>query len=70
CWVQEEPQNMGAWGFVDGRLWNLLDALGGDRYLRQASRVPSASPAAGQHVVHEQELRQLLDDALGPATPA
>jgi multifunctional 2-oxoglutarate metabolism enzyme len=34
--------------------------------LRRASRVPSASPAAGQHVVHDQELEQLLDDTLGP----
>jgi multifunctional 2-oxoglutarate metabolism enzyme len=67
CWVQEEPENMGAWGFVDGRLWNLLEELGDDRRLRRASRVPSASPAAGQHVVHEQELEQLLDDTFGPS---
>jgi multifunctional 2-oxoglutarate metabolism enzyme len=65
-WVQEEPRNMGAWGFVDGRLWNLLEELGDDRKLRCAARVPSASPAAGQHVVHEQELEQLLDDTFDP----
>ncbi len=65
CWVQEEPENMGPWPFVDGRLWNLLDDLGDGRRLRQASRVPSASPAAGQHVVHDQEHEQLLDEALG-----
>jgi multifunctional 2-oxoglutarate metabolism enzyme len=65
CWVQEEPENMGAWGFVDGRLWNLLESLGGDRRLRRATRVPSASPAAGQHVVHEQEHEQLMQQALG-----
>jgi multifunctional 2-oxoglutarate metabolism enzyme len=62
CWVQEEPENMGAWGFVDGRLWNLLEELDDGRRLRRATRVPSASPAAGQHVVHEQELEQLLDE--------
>ena len=61
-WTQEEPQNMGSWGFVDGRLWNILDELGGGRRLRCVSRIPSASPAAGQHVVHDQELEQLLDD--------
>jgi multifunctional 2-oxoglutarate metabolism enzyme len=66
-WVQEEPENMGPWGFVDGRLWNLLEGLDDDRKLRQASRAPSASPAAGQHVVHEQELEQLLEETLGPA---
>jgi 2-oxoglutarate dehydrogenase E1 component len=62
-WVQEEPQNMGAWGFVDGRLWNILEGLGDGRRLRQASRAPSASPATGQYVVHGQEHEQLLDDA-------
>ncbi len=66
CWAQEEPENMGPWGFVDGRLWNLLEELDDGRELRRASRVPSASPAAGQHVVHEQELEQLLEDILGP----
>ena len=64
CWVQEEPENMGAWGFVDGRLWNLLEALGDGRRLRRATRAPSASPAAGQHVVHEQEHEQLMAEAL------
>jgi 2-oxoglutarate decarboxylase len=63
-WAQEEPANMGPWGFVDGRIWNILDALKkkGKRKLRSVSRVPSASPAAGQHVVHDQELAQLLGD--------
>jgi multifunctional 2-oxoglutarate metabolism enzyme len=69
CWVQEEPENMGPWPFVDGRLWNLLEELDDDRKLRQSSRVPSASPAAGQAVVHAQELEQLLEEALAPATP-
>jgi multifunctional 2-oxoglutarate metabolism enzyme len=65
-WVQEEPSNMGAWGFVDGLLWNLLEEIGGDRQLRHAARVPSASPAAGQSVVHGQELEQLLGDTFDP----
>ncbi len=62
-WAQEEPKNMGPWGFVDGRLWNILNNLGGGRRLRRVSRVASASPATGSHVVHGQELRQLLDEA-------
>jgi 2-oxoglutarate decarboxylase len=61
-WVQEEPENMGPWPFVDGRIWNLLDELGDGRELRRATRVASASPATGQHVVHDQELEQLLGD--------
>jgi multifunctional 2-oxoglutarate metabolism enzyme len=63
-WVQEEPGNMGAWSFVDGRLWNLLEELGGGRRLRRASRAFSASPAAGQMAVHQQEHALLMDDAL------
>jgi 2-oxoglutarate decarboxylase len=61
-WAQEEPENMGPWGFVDGRMWNILDQLDGQRRLRRVSRVATASPAAGQHVVHEQELEALLSD--------
>jgi 2-oxoglutarate dehydrogenase complex dehydrogenase (E1) component-like enzyme len=64
-WVQEEPGNMGAWSFVDGRLWNLLEELGDDRQLRRVSRAFSASPAAGQMVVHLQELAQLREESLG-----
>jgi 2-oxoglutarate dehydrogenase E1 component len=64
-WVQEEPGNMGAWSFVDGRLWNLLEAMGDGRQLQRVSRALSASPAAGQMVVHLQELAQLLEESLG-----
>ncbi len=65
-WAQEEPHNMGPWGFVDGRLWNICNDLGGGRRLRRASRVASASPATGSHVVHQQELQQLMDQAITP----
>ncbi|MFP4148241.1 MAG: multifunctional oxoglutarate decarboxylase/oxoglutarate dehydrogenase thiamine pyrophosphate-binding subunit/dihydrolipoyllysine-residue succinyltransferase subunit [Nitriliruptoraceae bacterium] len=68
CWVQEEPANMGAWSFLWPRLSRLLEELGDGRQLRHASRVPSASPAAGQHVVHEQEHEQLLAEAFAPIT--
>jgi multifunctional 2-oxoglutarate metabolism enzyme len=65
-WVQEEPENMGGWGFVAGRLREVLDGLDDGRELRHAARVSSASPATGQHVVHDQELEQLLDDVFDP----
>jgi len=64
-WVQEEPGNMGAWPFVDGRLWNLLESIGDGRQLQRVSRALSASPAAGQMVVHLQELAQILEESLG-----
>ncbi len=66
CWAQEEPINMGPWPFVDGRIWNILDELGDGRKLRKAARVASASPATGSHVVHSQELAQLLGEVFDP----
>ncbi|HEV2757641.1 MAG TPA: multifunctional oxoglutarate decarboxylase/oxoglutarate dehydrogenase thiamine pyrophosphate-binding subunit/dihydrolipoyllysine-residue succinyltransferase subunit [Actinomycetota bacterium] len=59
-WVQEEPENMGAWGFVDARLWDRVV----DRWkLSHASRFESGSPAAGSALVHDQEHRELLERA-------
>jgi 2-oxoglutarate decarboxylase len=56
-WLQEEPENMGAWTFVHGRLHRLLR----DQYsLRHVSRPESASPATGSHTVHQQEQADLL----------
>jgi 2-oxoglutarate dehydrogenase E1 component len=59
-WVQEEPENMGGWPFVDSRLAGLLP----DRVkLGHASRVESGSPASGSTRVHAQELDDLLEEA-------
>jgi 2-oxoglutarate dehydrogenase complex dehydrogenase (E1) component-like enzyme len=60
-WVQEEPANMGAWGFVHARLHRLLR----DRLpLRHIARAPSASPATGSATVHDAEQERLLTGAL------
>ena len=59
-WVQEEPENMGAWRFV----WaNLREHLEKRLTLRHVSRPESASPAAGSSAVHEQEQEDLLTRA-------
>jgi len=61
-WVQEEPENMGPWSFVHGRLHRLLR----DAYeLRHVSRGESGSPATGSHAIHVQEQAQLVERALG-----
>jgi 2-oxoglutarate dehydrogenase E1 component len=61
-WLQEEPENMGAWNFVKGRLYESL----GDRFtISRVSRFESGSPATGSHAIHVQEQEQLLADALG-----
>ncbi len=56
-WVQDEPENMGAWSFVHGRLHRLLR----DRFeLRHVSRPESASPATGSAAAHQLEQEDLL----------
>jgi 2-oxoglutarate dehydrogenase E1 component len=61
-WAQEEPQNMGAWAFVQNRIQALLPK---DVELRYVGRTPSASPATGSYAIHELEQKQLVDLALG-----
>jgi len=57
-WLQEEPENMGPWHFVEHIIWRLKDR-GYD--LRHAARVESGSPATGSKAVHDQELADLMD---------
>jgi len=59
-WVQDEPENMGAWTFAHLRLHRLLRE---DYTLRHAARVESPSPATGSQTIHELEERALLDEA-------
>ncbi|MGH9244340.1 MAG: multifunctional oxoglutarate decarboxylase/oxoglutarate dehydrogenase thiamine pyrophosphate-binding subunit/dihydrolipoyllysine-residue succinyltransferase subunit [Acidimicrobiales bacterium] len=61
-WLQEEPENMGPWNFVKGRLY---EALGDSYTIRRASRFESGSPATGSHGIHVQEQEQLMEEALG-----
>jgi 2-oxoglutarate dehydrogenase E1 component len=57
-WVQEEPGNMGAAGYVLPRLERIAKA-GGLR-VRSVKRSPSASPATGSAKAHELEQKTLL----------
>jgi len=59
-WVQEEPQNMGAWWQWRVRF---CDRLLGRWPLRGVYRAPSASPATGSAASHRLEQRLLLDEA-------
>ncbi len=60
-WVQEEPQNMGGWTFVETRLLNLMPDCPRPIYV---GRTPSASPATGSYVVHGLEQEKLVSEAL------
>jgi 2-oxoglutarate dehydrogenase complex dehydrogenase (E1) component-like enzyme len=59
-WVQEEPENMGAYGFMHLKLHR---ALRGGPKLSHVARPESASPATGSTTVHEREQRELIEGA-------
>jgi len=61
-WLQEEPENMGAWNFVHQRLHKLLRDT---HSLRHVSRAESASPATGSAALHRLEQDDLLIRAVG-----
>src|SRR5438067_2440780 len=57
-WCQEEPQNMGAWTFMEPRLRKLFG-----REIAYAGRDASASPAVGSLVRHKREQACVVRDA-------
>jgi len=63
-WVQDEPANQGAWPHI---ALSTTQAIGGtaidNRVLRRISRRASASPATGNHHLHEDEAKALLVEA-------
>lgn len=64
-WCQEEPENMGAWNFVDRRLEETLKGLSysSPRPLF-IGRKPAASPATGFAEQHQHEQQELILKAL------
>ncbi|MDA3040497.1 MAG: multifunctional oxoglutarate decarboxylase/oxoglutarate dehydrogenase thiamine pyrophosphate-binding subunit/dihydrolipoyllysine-residue succinyltransferase subunit, partial [Actinomycetota bacterium] len=61
-WLQEEPENMGAWNAIKG---NLFKAHGETHDILRVSRSESASPATGSAAVHQQEQAELMERAFG-----
>ncbi len=57
-WCQEEPQNMGAWRFIEPRLRKLF---GHD--VAYAGRKASASPAVGALAIHKRDQAALVAEA-------
>ncbi|HET9148519.1 MAG TPA: 2-oxoglutarate dehydrogenase E1 component [Acetobacteraceae bacterium] len=65
-WCQEEPENMGAWFFIDRRLEAVLTCLDGKaRRPRYVGRRAAASPATGLARTHAAEQAALVAEALG-----
>jgi len=57
-WIQEEPENMGAWWFVRPLLEGILQQL-----LIYVGRKPSASPATGFPKIYRRDQDAILDQA-------
>ncbi|MFO0724989.1 MAG: 2-oxoglutarate dehydrogenase E1 component [Myxococcota bacterium] len=63
-WVQEEPENLGAWSFVRPRLTAVLSAaLDRPLSLGYVGRDEAASPAVGSLYAHQEEEATLLEEA-------
>ncbi|HEY7476543.1 MAG TPA: 2-oxoglutarate dehydrogenase E1 component, partial [Vicinamibacterales bacterium] len=62
-WVQEEPENMGAWEFVRPS----LEGLAGPRRLAVLARPRSSSPAEGSAARHAKNQERLINQAFEAA---
>jgi 2-oxoglutarate dehydrogenase E1 component len=61
-WVQDEPSNMGAWGFIQPQLQELLPK---EKELKYIGRKRSASPAAGSYVMHKKQHAEIIEGVFG-----
>ena len=66
-WAQEEPRNMGAWGYAEPRLRALVAGRVGVRYVGRADR---ASPAEGYNSAHQVEQARIVAEVLAGAVEA
>jgi 2-oxoglutarate dehydrogenase E1 component len=62
-WVQEEPQNMGAWTFVRPRIEDLLK---GSMPIRYIGRRDSGTTAEGSTKAHTAEQSRIVGEAVNP----
>jgi 2-oxoglutarate dehydrogenase E1 component len=63
-WVQDEPANQGPWSYIALRTSEAHGGHGfGSRTLRRISRRATASPATGNHHLHEEEAKALMYEA-------
>lgn len=62
CWVQEEPKNMGAWGYL---LPIFVDAAENiKKQVKYIGRKASAATATGIYQIHIVEQQEIIDSAL------
>ena len=61
-WCQDEPQNQGAWFFIQH---NIHENMHEGQKLGYAGRAASASPAVGYAHLHQEQQKALIDAAFG-----
>ena len=61
-WCQDEPQNQGAWFFIQH---NIHENMQDGQKLGYAGRAASASPAVGYSHLHAEQQKALVDAAFG-----
>ncbi|HKG26574.1 MAG TPA: 2-oxoglutarate dehydrogenase E1 component [Thermomicrobiales bacterium] len=67
-WLQEEPQNMGAWTYMEPRLRKLVrELLGSEDALRYVGRPERASPAEGSADLHALNQGRIVAEAFADA---
>ena len=61
AWVQEEPQNQGAWSFV----YPYLSDLASDQYeLQYSGRIKRSAPAEGDGENHKLVQNSIIEESL------
>jgi 2-oxoglutarate dehydrogenase E1 component len=63
-WCQEEPKNMGAFGFVSQRIRDVLTRLNKNADLKYVGREDEASPATGYLNTHNEQQNKIIQQAL------
>ena len=63
-WVQEEPQNMGAWHFIRPYLRRILG-----RKIHYVGRAIAASPATGLAKIHSRQQQKIITEAFAQKLP-
>jgi 2-oxoglutarate dehydrogenase E1 component len=66
-WLQEEPENMGAWEFMRPLLTQLIE---GRCPLAYVGRERSASPSEGSAAWHQLNQKQIVERAFDLGSPA
>ncbi|GGD63063.1 2-oxoglutarate dehydrogenase E1 component [Paenibacillus nasutitermitis] len=64
-WVQEEPQNMGAWNYIEPRIRARAPRKSAVRYIGLPKR---SSPASGFQYIHNMEQQRIISVALNRGT--